>query len=200
VLTKSPGRQHGVTLIELMVTVTIISILLAVGIPQMGEWIRRNSIGSAAESVQNGLRQAEAEAIRRNMRVEFLLTNATPSQSGILSLSAADNGKNWAVRALGTTDAKLAYVSGFQMSEVSPDVALAGPASLFFTGMGRVTDSTGAAVTEYQVYRLSRSGADRAVCVFVTPGGAIKTCDPALASGKPFACLPLVSLAKCPKV
>lgn len=199
-LTKSPGRQHGVTLIELMVTVTIISILLAVGIPQMGEWIRRNSIGSAAESVQNGLRQAEAEAIRRNMRVEFLLTNATPSQSGILSLSAADNGKNWAVRALGTTDAKLAYVSGFQMSEVSPDVALAGPASLFFTGMGRVTDSTGAAVTEYQVYRLSRSGADRAVCVFVTPGGAIKTCDPALASGKPFACLPLVSLAKCPKV
>lgn len=199
-LTKSPGRQHGVTLIELMVTVTIISILLAVGIPQMGEWIRRNSIGSAAESVQNGLRQAEAEAIRRNMRVEFLLTNATPSQSGILSLSAADNGKNWAVRALGTTDAKLAYVSGFQMSEVSPDVALAGPASLFFTGMGRVTDSTGSAVTEYQVYRLSRSGADRAVCVFVTPGGAIKTCDPALASGKPFACLPLVSLAKCPKV
>ena len=199
-LTKSPGRQHGVTLIELMVTVTIISILLAVGIPQMGEWIRRNSIGSAAESVQNGLRQAEAEAIRRNMRVEFLLTNATPSQSGVLSLSAADNGKNWAVRALGTTDAKLAYVSGFQMSEVSPDVALAGPASLFFTGMGRVTDSTGAAVTEYQVYRLSRSGADRAVCVFVTPGGAIKTCDPALASGKPFACLPLVSLAKCPKV
>ena len=199
-LTKSPGRQHGVTLIELMVTVTIISILLAVGIPQMGEWIRRNSIGSAAESVQNGLRQAEAEAIRRNMRVEFLLTNATPSQSGILSLSAADNGKNWAVRALGTTDAKLAYVSGFQMSAVSPDVALAGPASLFFTGMGRVTDSTGAAVTEYQVYRLSRSGADRAVCVFVTPGGAIKTCDPALASGKPFACLPLVSLAKCPKV
>ena len=199
-LTKSPGRQHGVTLIELMVTVTIISILLAVGIPQMGEWIRRNSIGSAAESVQNGLRQAEAEAIRRNMRVEFLLTNATPSQSGVLSLSAADNGKNWAVRALGTTDAKLAYVSGFQMSEVSPDVALAGPASLFFTGMGRVTDSTGAAVTEYQVYRLSRSGADRAVCVFVTPGGAIKTCDPALASGKPFACLPLVSLEKCPKV
>ena len=199
-LTKSPGRQHGVTLIELMVTVTIISILLAVGVPQMGEWIRRNSIGSAAESVQNGLRQAEAEAIRRNMRVEFLLTNATPSQSGILSLSAADNGKNWAVRALGTTDAKLAYVSGFQMTEISPEVALTGPASLFFTGMGRVTDSTGVAVTEYQVYRLSRSGADRAVCVFVTPGGAIKTCDPALASGKPFACLPLVSLTKCPKV
>ena len=199
-LTRSPGRYGGVTLIELMVTVAIVSILLAVGIPQMGDWIRRNSIGSAAESVQNGLRQAEAEAIRRNQRVEFFLTNASPSESGILSLTAADNGKNWAVRVLGTTDTKLAYVSGFQMREVSSEVALAGPASLFFTGMGRVTDSTGAAVTEYQVYRLSRSGADRAVCVFVTPGGAIKTCDPALESGKPFACLPLVSLTKCPKV
>jgi type IV fimbrial biogenesis protein FimT len=82
-----------------MVTVVIAGILMAVGIPQMGEWIRRNSVGSAAETVQNGLRQAEAEAIRRNQRVEFLLTNAAPSQSGILSLTAADNGKNWAVRA-----------------------------------------------------------------------------------------------------
>lgn len=199
-LTKLPGRQGGVTLVELMVTVVIAGILMAVGIPQMGEWIRRNSVGSAAETVQNGLRQAEAEAIRRNQRVEFLLTNAAPSQSGILSLTAADNGKNWAVRVSGTTDAKLAYVSGFQMAEISSAVELAGPASLFFTGMGRVTDSAGAAVTDYQVYRLSRSGADRAVCVFVTPGGAIKSCDPALASGKPFACLPLVSLAKCPKV
>ena len=199
-LTKLPGRQGGVTLVELMVTVVIAGILMAVGIPQMGEWIRRNSVGSAAETVQNGLRQAEAEAIRRNQRVEFLLTNAAPSQSGILSLTAADNGKNWAVRVLGTTDAKLAYVSSFQMAEVSSAVELAGPASLFFTGMGRVTDSAGAAVTDYQVYRLSRSGADRAVCVFVTPGGAIKSCDPALASGKPLACLPLVSLAKCPKI
>ena len=135
-LTKLPGRQGGVTLVELMVTVVITGILMAVGIPQMGEWIRRNSIGSAAETVQNGLRQAEAEAIRRNQRVEFLLTNATPSQSGILSLAAADNGQNWAVRVLGTTDATLAYVSGFQMTEISSVVELTGPASVFLPEWG----------------------------------------------------------------
>ena len=49
-LTKLPGRQGGVTLVELMVTVVIAGILMAVGIPQMGEWIRRNSVGSAAGS------------------------------------------------------------------------------------------------------------------------------------------------------
>ena len=198
------GGQRGTTLLELIITVAIVGILMAVGVPQLGDWVRRNSVASAAEIVQNGLRQAEAEAIRRNQRVEFLLTNDTPSQDSIKTVTAAANGANWASRVLDAdfaplSDITLAYVNVFRMKDVSADVAIQGPANVVFSGNGRVFDIKGAPITEYQIFRVSRPGADRAMCVFVTPGGGIRTCDPAITSGKPFACLPLVSAEKCPK-
>jgi len=195
--------QQGVTLLELMITVTIVGIVGAIGIPQMSQWIRNTSVTSAAEILQNGLRQAEAEAIRRNLRVEFLLTDGTPSVSTIKTLTASANGKNWAIRALdGLTplaDQNAAYVNGFLLKEVSPEISLEGPASVLFSGSGRVLDNKGAAISSHQVYRISRSSADKALCVFVTPGGGVKLCNPALASGEPFACQPQISLSKCPK-
>jgi hypothetical protein len=78
-------------------------------------------------------------------------------------------------------------------------VELAGPASLFFTGMGRVTDSAGAAGD--RISGLSSVPFGRRPCgALCMPGGAIKAVIRRSPSGKPFACLPLVSLAKCPKI
>jgi len=196
-------RQRGATLLELMITVAIVGIVSAIGVPQMGQWIRNSSVNSAAEILQNGLRQAEAEAIRRNLRVEFMLTNEVPAASSIKTLNATMNGKNWAIRALdGLTplaDQNAAYVNGFLLKEVSPDLTVEGPASVLFSGSGRVLDNKGVAVASHQVYRISRTSADKALCVFVTPGGGVKLCNPALASGEPFACQPQISLSKCPK-
>jgi len=183
-----------------MVTVMIAGIVLAIGVPQMGNWIRRNSVISAAEIFQNGLRRAETEAIRRNTPTEFLLTNGTPSSSA--SLTATANGSNWAIRQLDSTYNVVAdgYVAGFKLSEVSTEVTIGGPASVVFNGMGRALDSTGGAISTYQIYRFSRSGADKAYCVFVTPGGGVKLCDPSLPSGNPRACQPMLTSAQCPSV
>jgi len=192
--------QRGATLLELMVTVMIAGIVLAIGVPQMGNWIRRHSVISAAEIFQNGLRRAETEAIRRNTPTEFLLTNGTPSSSA--SLTATANGSNWAIRLLDSTYNVVTdgYVAGFKLSEVSTEVTIGGPASVVFNGMGRALDSTGGAISTYQIYRFSRSGADKAYCVFVTPGGGVKLCDPGLPSGNPRACQPMLTLAQCPSV
>ena len=88
---------------------------------------------------------------------------------------------------------------GFLLKDVSSDINVEGPASVLFSGSGRVLDNKGAAISSHQVYRISRSSAEKALCVFVTPGGGVKLCNPALASGEPFACQPQISLVKCPK-
>lgn len=192
-------NQQGSTLLELMVTLLVLGILMAIGIPQMSDWIRRSSVSTVAESLQNGLRQATTEAIRRNLRVEFLLTNDIPTISGVAALRPSADGANWAARTRASAETAVSHVASLAMKEVSEDVTLEGPANLLFNGMGRVSDADGAAISSSQFYRVSRAGTDRAVCVFVTPGGAVKSCDPSLPVGHPSACLPRVSSSQCPK-
>ncbi|MBS0354557.1 MAG: GspH/FimT family pseudopilin [Proteobacteria bacterium] len=190
--------QRGVTLLELMVTVVIVAILLAVAIPYFGGLIARGAVGSGAQLIQNALRQAEAEAIRRNSDVEFLLTDDVPSVSSVATLVAKANGKNWTIRVVDVA-ASNRYVNGYTTKDISGGIAYQGPASIRFSGAGRVLDSTGAAVSGKQIFRVSQTeGGDFAYCVFVTPGGGVKMCNPALASGNPQACQPILAATDCP--
>lgn len=192
------GRaQRGVTLLELMVTVVIVAILLAVAVPYFGDWIKRSSVGAGAQLIQNALRQAEAEAIRRNSDVEFMLTDDVPSVSAVATLVAKENGKNWTIRVV-DSKASNRYVNGYTTKDISASVSYQGPASIRFSGAGRVLDSTGVAVSGKQIFRVSQTGANVAYCVFVTPGGGVKMCNPALASGNPQACQPILTADDCP--
>jgi type IV fimbrial biogenesis protein FimT len=70
------ARTSGVTLIELMIGMTIISCLLLVGMPSFTSWIQDLQIRGAAESIQSGLLLARSEAIRRNRPVQLTLADA----------------------------------------------------------------------------------------------------------------------------
>lgn len=192
----SMNAEKGTTLLELMVTLVVAAILLATGLPAMSDWIRRSSVGTAAELIQNALRQAETEAIRRNAEVEFALTDDTPGASVVDTMTAKANGKNWLIRVVDST-ATNRYVNGNMAKQLSDGLSYQGPASIHFSGAGRVLDSTGAAVGAKQIYRVSRSGTDLMYCVFVTPGGAVKMCNPAFPSGNPRACQPILTAAEC---
>lgn len=69
-------RAEGVTLIEMMVGLTIISCLLLVGMPSFTGWIQDLQVRGAAESIHSGLLLARSEAIRRNRPVQLTLANA----------------------------------------------------------------------------------------------------------------------------
>lgn len=189
--------QQGFTILELMVVVAVGAILLSVALPSMTQVIRNNSVGAAAELIQNALRQAEGEAIRRNGEVDFMLTDNAPSMATVSSLTAKIDGKNWAVRMVDSTVPNR-YVNGATTSQVSEGVILQGPAGVRFNGSGRVLDLTSAPVGSKQIFRVSRASATVAYCVFVTPGGAVKMCDPSKASGDPRACQPMLSATDCP--
>lgn len=70
-------RQTGVTIIELMIAVVLLSLLVGIGVPTFRSWIQNSQVRTGADAVLNGIQLARAEAIRRNKPVEFILRDGT---------------------------------------------------------------------------------------------------------------------------
>lgn len=70
-LMKIRKSNSGFTLIELMITLAIVGILLTISVSSYREWIENTKIRTVASSVQGGLQLARAEAVKRNMGVQF---------------------------------------------------------------------------------------------------------------------------------
>jgi len=60
----------GFTLLELMVTVSVLAILVTVGLPSFSAMIAGNQITAAGNDLMGGLQFARHEAIRRNAAVQ----------------------------------------------------------------------------------------------------------------------------------
>jgi len=66
---KKAGRQTGFTLIELMVTLTIAGILLAIGVPSFNAFIKNSSLTTGVNELVGALNLARSEAVKRGSRV-----------------------------------------------------------------------------------------------------------------------------------
>ncbi|GAB3263153.1 pilus assembly FimT family protein [Chitinimonas naiadis] len=82
----------GFSLLELMVVVVIIGVLTAIGVPSYRTWVENSKIRTLTDSLQDGLRYARAEAIRRNTPVRFQLTSTLNASCALGSTST-----NWVV-------------------------------------------------------------------------------------------------------
>ncbi|HMW22301.1 MAG TPA: GspH/FimT family pseudopilin [Burkholderiaceae bacterium] len=85
----APARVHGLTIIELLVTVTVLGLLLLAIMPSVTEWLRSTEVRNAAESIVAGLQKTRAEAVRRNQPVLFSLVSTVPEQPGQLGSDCA---------------------------------------------------------------------------------------------------------------
>jgi type IV fimbrial biogenesis protein FimT len=68
-------KQRGFTMTELLVTVGVVAILATLAVPTMRDVIANSRVRASSESIQNGLAQARAEAVRLNTQVEFVLAS-----------------------------------------------------------------------------------------------------------------------------
>jgi type IV fimbrial biogenesis protein FimT len=198
-LSRLEGRARrdramsGFTLIELMVTVTMLGILLTLAGPSFGTWISNTRVRTVSDTLQNGVRLAQAEAVRRNRTVAFFLTNAEPSTAA----TAVANGSNWGIRTLplltedpaATADER--FVRGGALADVAAGVTITGPIALCFNAAGRqiANAGEGCAVGNAR-YTVARSGSDRPLRLDVSIGGRVRMCDPAktLSATNPEGC------------
>jgi len=191
--------DHGFTVIELIITVAVVAALSVLGIPSMNDAINNAKVRTTAEALQNGLRTAQAEAIRRSRQTAFVLTNATPEEDAL----PATGGKYWYVQVLPVVNGENvanAYVQGGQFGARTTGVTIAGPSIICFNSIGRVvanpaTGLPGAATCaatsgSKTTYAITKSDADRTLQLQVSAAGKIRMCDAsrALSASQPDGC------------
>lgn len=198
-LMSARRAARGFTLVELMVTITLLAILLMVAAPSFSGWIRNTRVRTTAQVLQDGLRLAQAEAVRRNRTVSFFLTNnANPTATA----TAVANGSNWGVRTLPLiTGENAEFIRGGALAGVVAGVTITGPIAVCFNAAGQQVANAGegcainpaAPTTTYDIAHSNAvAGADRALRVTASLGGRVRMCDPAktLSATDPDGCPP----------
>ena len=171
-------RVRGVTLIELMIGLTIISCLLLVGMPSFTNWIQDLQIRGAAESIQSGLLLARSEAIRRNRPVQLTLADAAGLVEWRIGCVPVDADCPGLIterkRGEGGLNTRMATAVA---PAVGDDTALAAgaglPASIAFNGLGQLA---GPAPDRVEVSHVTLGGARRLVVRI--EAGLARLCKP----------------------
>ncbi|RQO62629.1 pilus assembly protein FimT [Paucibacter sp. KBW04] len=184
--------SRGLTLIELIVTVTIVSVLLAMAVPSAAVWIRNTQIRNVATSLLAGVQRARAEAIRRNEPVQFSLVSLSNVAVMDNSCAVSQSGASWVV-SLDSPEGKCAepvsetvsprildkQAGGASAEKVSVAGlnAAAGDASLLqFDGFGRPVGLNSIAVIS--VDNESPGDDYRALRIVIGSGGTTRLCEP----------------------
>lgn len=204
---QAASAIRGVSLIELLVGIAILGIAVALGAPAFSEWINNSQIRSTAESIQNGLHLARAEAVRRNTAVQFQLTTTLDN-----SCTVNRTGTNWVVSISSATTPAASHC-GDDVSDTGSSMLLqkgmpvaanasatidASQAAFGFNGLGRIAATTvpvtpaGSSTINIKSSRGAclgdTGGSLRCLRILVAAAGQIRMCDPQRPSGDAMAC------------
>ncbi len=189
----------GFSLIELVVGMAIFGVLLALAMPSFSGWIRNAKIRTTAESIQNGLQLARAEAVRRNTTARFQLVDSVDntcalSTSGPSWVVSLDNPAGSCESAASETVAPRIFQlrNGSEGSDGGTAIT-AGQSAFVFNGMGRLTPVPAANIAidisnPTAGSCLPATRGVRCLRLVVSLGGQIRMCDPALPAGDAQAC------------
>ncbi len=201
-------RVAGFTIIELMVAVSIFAILVALTVPTMKRWIANTKVRAVADSLQNGIRLAQAESERLSRQVVFALTtNNNPT----VGFTPATSGQYWAIQTVPFTGEAAVLLGSGVLTSAGSTVQITADASqtaLCFNSLGRLvgnttTGLTGATCTTPSTtsasgnntqpmftYTVSMTGADHKLQVQVAMGGQLHLCDlsQTLSPSNPYGC------------
>jgi type IV fimbrial biogenesis protein FimT len=214
VLMKPARRTAGFTLIEMVVAIGIFALLVALTVPTMQVWIANTKVRAVADALQNGVRLAQAESLRRSRQVVFALTTNTAPQPG--TFTAVANGTYWAIQTIpAMTDGseQPVVVNTGVLTSAGSNVTITGQAAICFNSVGRLIVNTatatgvGAACTvpaagvnsstvptlNYKINLTKTDGtalADHPLQVEVALGGQVHLCDPTqtLSNSNPYGC------------
>lgn len=201
----SISKQRGVTLIELIVGITIISILFMLAAPSYRTWVQNQQVRAGAESILNGLRLARSTAVSNNAPARFVLcdvNNQTTSWE-VLAASATAAAPTASKACAGASPGSDAAAGDVRVQERSGQegskfakISLVLPivtTTVTFNGLGRVVsvNANPNYPTPFSQLTVSNPAGDRPLQINIAnPGGNTRMCDPSplLAATDPRHC------------
>jgi len=209
--------QRGFTIIEVMISLVVLGVLLALGAPGFIEWLQNQQIRAAAEATLNGLQVARGEAVRRNTPVRFQLVSdlsstcilsadsltAPVSVSWVVSLgdptgacdAATDSGQP--VPPPGRILQRRTSAEGSPNAEATSMFVPAPPggtvaaSTVTFAALGNVIANADGTPSINRIDMTNKKIAletRRPLRLIINAGGSIRMCDPALAPPEPRGC------------
>lgn len=139
------AASKGFTLVELMITITVLAILLAVGVPAMQSFIAQNRLSGTANEFIAATMLARSEAIKRGGAVTICRSvNADISSTNTCDASQNDWQTGWLVLVENTSDSTKnevlarqgAFASGITITPTSTAIT---PTSIVYNAMGAPT-------------------------------------------------------------
>ncbi len=171
-------RTNGFSLIELMIVVAIVTIMILLALPGFSTALQNSQTRAAADSLQNGLRFAQGEAIRLNRFTTFAISGNAGWQVNYVTASANDP-------LIAANVANPLQQQANTFGNVTVTASSAATAVVRFDPLGRVSGAATAAgpfnalnlgTTTYAVTN-SLTGTRR-LNVVVSQSGKVRMCDP----------------------
>lgn len=145
-----PALHRGFTLVELMVTISVLAIIMALAVPSFRQLLEAQRMRAAAFDIVADLVLARSEALKRGTTVTLAPATGGWANGWSVSVGTEEIGKK---------------------NRVGNGVAFtAAPSSVTFNGSGRVSSST--AVVRFA---LENSDASRQRCISLDPSGRPKS-------------------------
>lgn len=191
-------RDHGFTLVELMITVTLVALLLMEAVPAFQTWVVDAKVRSTAEALQNALRMTEVEAVRRSHQVTLVLTATAAPPGGTAAVHPGGSAAGWYLQQLPLSVADCNPASSCFISTSPGNVSgttITGPAAVCFNSIGQMVANTSASVpaacaVATSTYDITAPGTSRPLRVIANFAGQVRMCDPAkaLSASTPDGC------------
>jgi len=148
---RAMNTKRGFTLIELMITVAVVAIVLAIGVPSFQEMMRNNRAATHMNGIIGALNLARSEAIKRGRRVSLCPSS---DQAGC---SGSDWAKGWIVFVdTATADGSVAVGQVLRVNEaLVGDPTFTGPANIRYRPTGTMIP-TNSEQFNYTLYTVKR--------------------------------------------
>jgi type IV fimbrial biogenesis protein FimT len=182
------ASQRGMSLVEILISIAIVAMVLAMAAPSSLAWIQNLQLRNAAESALGGIKMARLEALRRNTTIAFELTDAASSAWRVCfydlvsqSCSAAQAPIASRGASEGSPNARFGVETTFTDFAAPLDAGVGVPALVAFDSLGRVSSASPANIARIDTRNPTVDPAvERRLSILVGVAGQVVMCDPGL--------------------